>query len=112
SSQTFAVKSCISGRYVLQLGIGHANVAAELEKKLCHVTAIDFAPSELVRKSASSPFLSRQTVPADVGRYHQILLMDLIEHVHDPENFMDELRRRANGRRPEVIITAANVAFF
>jgi glycosyltransferase involved in cell wall biosynthesis len=112
SSQTFAVKSCIPGRYVLQLGIGHANVAAELEKKLCHVTAIDFAPSELVRKSPSSPFVSRPTVPADVARYHQILLMDLIEHVHDPENFMDELRRRANGKRPEVIITAANVAFF
>ena len=38
--------------------------------------------------------------------------MDLVEHLHDPENFMDELRRKTNGRRPEVIITAANVAFF
>lgn len=113
SSQTFAVKSCVAGRYILQLGIGHANVAAELEKKLCHVTAIDFAPNESVKANPfASPFASRPTVPADVARYHQILLMDLIEHVHDPENFMDELRRKTNGRRPEVIITAANVAFF
>lgn len=113
SSQTFAVKSCIPGRYVLQLGIGHGNVAAELEKKLCHITAIDFAPSESGKANPSgSPFASRPTVPADVARYHQIILMDLIEHVHDPENFMDELRRKADGRRPEVIITAANVAFF
>ena len=111
SSQTFAVASCVPGRYVLQLGIGHGNVAAELEKKLCHVTAVDFAPAELV-KMPESPFASRSTVPADVGRYHQILLMDLIEHVHDPESFMDELRRKAHGRRPEFIITAANVAFF
>ena len=112
SSQTFAVKACIPGRYVLQLGIGHGNVAAELEKKLCHVTAIDFAANELSEKRTALPFASKPTVPADISRYHQILLMDLIEHVHDPENFMDELRRKAMGRRPEVIITAANVAFF
>jgi glycosyltransferase involved in cell wall biosynthesis len=112
SSQTFAVKACIPGRCVLQLGIGHGNVAAELEKKLCHVTAIDFTASELSEKRAAVPFASKPTMPANIARYHQILLMDLIEHVHDPENFMDELRRKAMGRRPEVIITAANVAFF
>jgi hypothetical protein len=39
-------------------------------------------------------------------------LMDLVEHLHDPESFMDELRKKTAGRRPEVIITAANVAFF
>jgi glycosyltransferase involved in cell wall biosynthesis len=110
SSQTFAVKACIPGRYVLQLGIGHGNVAAELERKLCHVTAIDFAASELSKPRAVPPFASQPTAPADISRYDQILLMDLIEHVHDPENFMDELRRKAMGRRPEVIITAANVA--
>jgi glycosyltransferase involved in cell wall biosynthesis len=112
SSQTFAVKACIPGRYVLQLGIGHGNVAAELERKLCHITAIDFAANELSEKRTALPFASKPTVPANISRYHQILLMDLIEHVHDPENFMDELRRKAMGRRPEVIITAANVAFF
>ena len=47
-----------------------------------------------------------------VARYEQILLMDLLEHLHDPEKFMDELRRKAQGRQPEVILTAANVAFF
>ncbi len=38
--------------------------------------------------------------------------MDLIEELHEPEKFMDELRREIGGRQPEVIITAANVAFF
>jgi glycosyltransferase involved in cell wall biosynthesis len=112
SSQSFAIKACIPGRYVLQLGIGHGNVSAALEKKLCHVTAIDFAPTESSQQPTTPVFASKPTVPADISRYHQILLMDLIEHVHDPENFMDELRRKAMGRRPDVIITAANVAFF
>src|SRR3712207_9254995 len=30
----------------------------------------------------------------------------------DPETFMDERRRNSGAHRPEVIITAANVAFF
>ena len=47
SSQTFAVESCTAGKNILQLGIGHANVAAELERRDCRVTAIDFAANEL-----------------------------------------------------------------
>lgn len=112
SSQTFAVQSCITGRYVLQLGMGHQNVAAALEEKRCHVTAVDFGSSETADKSATAPYASRPAVPDDVARYHQILLMDLVEHLHDPEKFMDDLRRKTKGRRPEIIITAANVAFF
>jgi glycosyltransferase involved in cell wall biosynthesis len=108
SSQTFAIDACVPGRYVLQLGLGHQNVADALEAKMCHITAIDFAANE----TNGAAFSSRPTVPGDVARYHQILMMDLIEHLHDPEKFMDELRYKANGRRPEVIITAANVAFF
>ena len=57
--------------------------------------------------SAASPSL-----PPDLPAYDQILLMDLVEHLHDPENFMDALRQQTAGRRPEVIITSANVAFF
>ena len=112
SSQTFAVESCAAGKRVLQLGIGHANVATELQRRGCHVTAIDFAAHELAEnpdtiRSAASPSL-----PADLPAFDQILLMDLVEHLHDPENFMDALRKQTAGRRPEVIITTANVAFF
>ncbi len=58
-------------------------------------------------RSAVSPSL-----PADLPAYDQILLMDLVEHLHDPEDFMDALRRQTDGRQPEVIITTANVVFF
>jgi hypothetical protein len=50
--------------------------------------------------------------PTTVGQHDYVLLMDLIEHVHDPEAFMDQLRGKMAGRQPEVIVTAANVAFF
>jgi hypothetical protein len=112
SSQTFAVDSCAAGKNVLQLGIGHANVAAELERRGCRVTAIDFAANELADSSEAIRSAAVPSLPANLPAYDQILLIDLIEHLHDPESFMDALRKQTAGRRPEVIITSANVAFF
>ena len=114
SSQSFAVESCPPGRNVLQLAIGHSNVAAELERQQCNVTAIDFAANDVAASSGSTlPFTApAPRLPRNVGRYDTILLMDLVEHLHDPETFMDELRREMEGQRPDVVITSANVAFF
>jgi glycosyltransferase involved in cell wall biosynthesis len=112
SSQSFAVESCLPGRSILQLGIGQANVTGELQRRGRRITAIDFAANELTEKSETVFLAPRLQLPADLAAYDQILLMDLIEHLHNPEGFMDDLRRRTAGTRPEVIVTAANVAFF
>ena len=112
SSQTFAVESCAAGQNVLQLGIGHGNVAAALEGRGCRVNVIDFAANELAENSNAIHSAASPSLPTNLPAYEQILLMDLIEHLHDPETFMDALRRETAGRRPEVIITSANVAFF
>ena len=114
SSQSFAVEACKPGHKVLQLAIGHVNVAAELQRQQCHVTAIDYAANEVAPAAPPSMPAAAVTprLPQDVSGYDTILLMDLIEHLHDPETFMDELRRQMGGQRPEVVITSANVAFF
>ncbi len=112
SSQSFAVESCPPGETVLQLGIGHANVAAELQRRSCKVTAIDFAANEVTEQSPLPPSAPNPQLPPDVSAHDKILLMDLVEHLHDPETFMDTLRQQTAGSRPEVIITSANVAFF
>lgn len=115
SSQSYAVSTCPPGRHVLQLALGHMNVAAELMGKLCHVTAIDFGNNDMADhppdKSGAPTSAPMPRLPRNVGLYDHILLMDLVEHLHDPETFMDELRRKTEGHRPEVVITAANVAF-
>ena len=73
---------------------------------------IDFAANELTEKSDTVFLAPRLQLPPDLAAYDQILLMDLVEHLHDPEGFMDDLRHRTAGTRPEVIVTAANIAFF
>ncbi|MEO7165899.1 MAG: glycosyltransferase [Spartobacteria bacterium] len=112
SSQTFAVESCTAQSNVLQLGLGHQNVAEELERRGCRVTTIDFAASDLTGANAAPSLAPRLQLPPDLPAYDHILLMDLVEHLHDPETFMDDLRQRTAGRRPEITVTAANVAFF
>jgi glycosyltransferase involved in cell wall biosynthesis len=112
SSQSFAVECCQSGTKVLQLGMGHANVAAELRARDCEVTALDFSENEVAQASLSPASAPMPQLPPKISQYDRILLMDLIEHVHDPEAFMDQLRREMSGHQPEVIVTAANVAFF
>jgi len=112
SSQSFAVECCRPGAAVLQLGIGHANVAAELRARGCAVTAIDFTENDVADASGNPVSAPMPEPPATIAEQDYVLLMDLIEHVHDPEAFMDQLRRKMAGRQPEVIVTAANVAFF
>jgi glycosyltransferase involved in cell wall biosynthesis len=112
SSQSFAVETCADRGKVLQLGIGHQNVAKELQRRGSQVTAIDFAVNDLMEGSRPAFVAPRVHLPSDLSGYDQILLMDLVEHLHDPESFMDDLRHRAADRRPEITVTAANVAFF
>ena len=48
----------------------------------------------------------------NVSGFDQIMMLDIIEHLKAPEKFMDELRFAAICKRPEVIITTANIGFF
>ncbi len=50
--------------------------------------------------------------PVDVSRFDQIFLLDVVEHLDEPERFMEEMRFAARRHRPEVVITAGNVGFF
>ncbi|MFN2541818.1 MAG: bifunctional glycosyltransferase/class I SAM-dependent methyltransferase [Chthoniobacterales bacterium] len=113
SSQTFAVNACTAGGSILQLGIGHGNVADELKRKGCHVIAVDFGDNEQVGRPQLVS-LRLAPFPALPARLNcdQILLMDLIEHLHDPEGFMDELRRKIGACQTEVVVMSSNVAFF
>jgi glycosyltransferase involved in cell wall biosynthesis len=51
-------------------------------------------------------------LPEDVSHFDQILLLDVIEHLQNPELFVEQLRHATTRSRPEVILTTPNVAFF
>jgi glycosyltransferase involved in cell wall biosynthesis len=115
SSHTMAIKMAKPGGHILDVGCGRGYVAGQFIAKGCRVTGMD------QRVPASSPIegldfiewnLDRKEFPVDVSRFDQIMMLDIIEHLKEPERFMDELRFAAVCKRPEVIITTANVGFF
>jgi hypothetical protein len=111
SAQAFAVNACAPGRYVLQVGTNHAHVAKELQRKLCHVTAIAFDANQAANKSKTSPPAPSPAprLPENTAWFDEILLLDLIEQLPAPESFMEELRQKMARRGSEVVITASNV---
>ena len=91
-------------------------VATEVTRKGCRVTGMD----RYVPRSGSAPNdlefirwdLDRKEFPVNVSQFDQILMLDIIEHLKSPEDFMEELRFATGRKRPELILTTANIGFF
>lgn len=123
SSHTLAMDAVRPDAEVLNVtGSRGANLSPALSAKGCRLTGIGQRPPTAPTTDATTPqpqgtefipwSLDASEFPVDISRFDQILLLDVIEHLRDPERFMEELCFAARGRRPEVILTTANVGFF
>jgi len=116
SSHTAAIEAARPGNTVLDIGCGQGYVGRELVAKGCHVTGMDQYVPDPSAENAGIDFirwnLDRPEFPVNVSGFDQIMMLDIIEHLKEPEKFMDELRFAAACKRPEVIITTANIGFF
>lgn len=115
SSHSVAIDAVPAGSRVLDIGCGPGLVAAELEKKGCRVDGADqWAPPD--PRVFDHFVLWREPEPfdMDVSEYDVVLLLDVIEHLREPEAFLDNLRRAVrNPRRPpKIVVTTGNVVFF
>lgn len=114
SSHTMALEAVRPGAAVLDIGCGQGYVAGEIAKKASSVVGIDQhvrAPDD--PKISFLRFdLENDAFPVEVERFDQIFMLDVIEHLRDPEAFMERLRAAAAHKRPEIILTTANIGFF
>jgi glycosyltransferase involved in cell wall biosynthesis len=99
---------------VLDLGSGFGSVGAALKDKGCHVVGCDMERGPLVDRFDRFFIANLDHGVPDVGDEHfdYILLLDVVEHLSSPEDFLDELRALA-ARSPDtqVIISTANIGF-
>jgi glycosyltransferase involved in cell wall biosynthesis len=112
SSHTYALDAVPSGTKVIDIGAGPAGIARELVKKGCEVTVVDqHAPQEahahirVVQQNLDDP------LTFDLENHDYLLMLDVIEHLHDPERFLDDLRSRFDYRPKTLILTTPNIAF-
>ncbi|MEI8309173.1 MAG: bifunctional glycosyltransferase/class I SAM-dependent methyltransferase [Verrucomicrobiota bacterium] len=114
SSHTIAIAAVKPGAKVLDIGCGQGFVAIELAKSASRVVGIDqyVVPQENQAVEIKQWDLDSPSLPVDTSQFDQIFLLDIIEHLKDPETFMESLREAALSKRPEIILTTANIAFF
>jgi glycosyltransferase involved in cell wall biosynthesis len=112
SSHTYALDAVPAGASVLDIGCGPGGLARELLDKGCDVAVVDkhapAVPVEGVRVITQD--LDRPP-SFDSGPYEYLLLLDVIEHLKDPEQFLEQLRRQFGHEPKKLVLTTPNVAF-
>lgn len=118
SSHTMAIERVRAGANVLDVGCGRGYVAAELAKTASHVMGIDqYVPAARTDHPIPGVEFRRWNLddgqlPVDVSGFDQIFMLDIIEHLREPVVFMEQLRAATGYKRPEIVLTTANIGFF
>lgn len=113
SSHQWAVEAVPDGARVFDIGGGPGHVTDALVARGCAVTCVDRThPGEPpdgvdVVVADLSDGLNVDVTPAT-----HILLLDVVEHLKDPEGFLASLRAQLDHRPRRLVLSTGNVAFF
>jgi glycosyltransferase involved in cell wall biosynthesis len=103
------------GARILDLGCAGGYVGALLQQsKKCRVTGVDVFPlgDGIVVDRFIRHDLNEGMPSIAMEDYDFVLLLDVIEHLASPEDFVDRLRdAMRGGGRPRVIVSTGNVGF-
>jgi len=116
SSHQFALDRAKAGMMVLDIGSGPGYIAEELDKKGAKVISLDKQINQRTKQH------SIETIEFDAEAYNfmslprnidLVLMLDIIEHFSDPEEFLLRFRSQFGDRGDaNIIITTGNVGFF
>jgi glycosyltransferase involved in cell wall biosynthesis len=115
STHSAAFSLIPQGSRVVDLGCADGHLARELSaRKDCRVTAVDQSAAGAVPGCEYLACdLNSDLPPLDWDSCDLVVLLDVIEHLHDPEGFLDRLREcLSSNREVRVIISSGNVCFF
>jgi glycosyltransferase involved in cell wall biosynthesis len=98
---------------VLDLGCGPGFVANRLAEKGCEVVAVD---SVMPKNLNSAKFVQlnfeKELLREDLSNYSFVLMLDLLEHISDPERLLINLRYSTSCLKvPRFLLSTGNVAF-
>jgi 2-polyprenyl-3-methyl-5-hydroxy-6-metoxy-1,4-benzoquinol methylase len=114
SSHTYALEAVPAKARVLDLGAGPGPLAQRLVEKGCTLTLVDQTPGHDAPPGANILVrdLNADPLDLDLRETDVILLLDVVEHLYDPERFFRALRRHFDYHTRTVVLTTPNIAFF
>lgn len=113
STHSVATSLVKDSSVVLDIGCGDGFISKNLvKKKNCRVYACDFYDNKFEDFTYYKTDLNNHlpNVPWDEIDY--ILILDVIEHLIDPEKFIDNLKKKINIKKTKIIVSTGNVCFF
>jgi glycosyltransferase involved in cell wall biosynthesis len=114
TTHTYALEVVKPGSRVLDIGCGDGRLPALLRKRGCWVEGIDAwpLPPDVELDRFHRHDLDQLPLPVDASQFDYLLLLDVLEHLRDPEGFAHELRS-ATLQNPgmTLIISSGNIAF-
>ena len=115
SSHQWAVDAVPPGATVLDIGGGDGTIAEALIDRGCTVTLAE-VPDQLANlpegQAARVVIDPSQPWSIDLAPFSHVMLLDVIEHLPDPEAFLDQLRTFFTNEQKTLVLTTPNVAFF
>lgn len=115
STHLAAYQAMAPGSVVLDLGCSDGHLSERLAaEKQCKVFCTDLAPDLSIPGCTYQMCNLNQNLP-DVPWDHldMVLLLDVIEHLNEPERFLCRLREKLSAnRKVQVLVTSGNVCFF
>ncbi len=112
SSHTYALAAVPAGAKVLDIGSGPGGIARQLKNKGCQVAVVDRHQPE---QDDAGIRVHLQDLDAEpqfpVRDFDYLLMLDVIEHLRDPEQFLERIRAQFDHDKKTLILTTPNVAF-
>jgi 2-polyprenyl-3-methyl-5-hydroxy-6-metoxy-1,4-benzoquinol methylase len=114
STHSLAVDRIAPRTRVLDIGCAGGYLGDSLRKRGCHTTGIDAVhPGDPFSVDAFQIHdLNQRPFPLNLQAFDYAVMLDVIEHLHSPENFADDFLAAAS-RNPnlKLIVSTGNVAF-